>query len=100
VAAVIQLRSAPPAKPKRKQAKRQPTRQQLLVALHAQSTQALAGDWTFATELRALAAAARNAKPWARSICWSGVRFPIKRGLLIASVRCPKTDRALVGVVD
>lgn len=80
--------------------RRGPSRCDMLKLLRLQSHRVLlTNDWTDAGELRSLAAAARCVGPKAKRVIWCGIAFPLKRGLVIDSVRDPQTDWPLVGVI-
>lgn len=87
-----------PARPVRESCPRKPVNiidQAHREAYDAGSTQ----DLSRFPVLGMLAWLAKVASPRARSVEWSGVRFPLSHGLWARVVVCPRTGRRLVGTV-
>lgn len=93
------MASAPRKKPATRRPTRQPTREQILRSIRQQADHAARIDDPEYGDIGWLKFLLKAASPRAKSVFWRGVRFPIRRGLLIDSVRCPDTGRGLVGVV-
>ena len=94
-AAIIQLRPSRPARKAHRRKLADVIEQARREANKAGSTQ----DLSRFPVLGMLAWLAKVARPRARSIEWSGVRFPLSHGLWARVVVCPRTGRRLVGVV-
>ncbi len=70
-----------------------------LARLRRDSDHALKNRDEISEDLRNLAYLAKYVKPRARSVCYFGIRFPVRQGFAINSVLDPETGRPLVGTV-
>ena len=89
----------PTRTPRKRRATQPPTKAKIIAEVRRQSEIVYrTGRWDLADDLDMLRYLLKIS-PNARSISWRGIRFPVRRGVLIDSVRCPETGRGLLGVV-